>query len=81
MKCMWIEIKHSSSPPRLDMYRNSAVDYALFDDFVVVMTKISECNSDRVLLGDFNIDLLKSQPAWESTVSLVCSNLNAVQQE
>ena len=34
------------------------------------MDKVNESNSNRGLLGDFNIDLLKSQPAWESTTSL-----------
>ena len=35
-----------------------------------MMDKVNEGNSDIVLLGYFNIDLLKSQPAWESTTSL-----------
>ena len=35
-----------------------------------MMDKVSEGDSDIVLLGDFNIELLKSQPAWESTTSL-----------
>ena len=34
------------------------------------MDKVNEGNANIVLLGDFNIDLLKSQPAWESTTSL-----------
>ena len=35
-----------------------------------MMDKVNEGNSNIVLPGDFNIDLLKSQPAWESTTSL-----------
>ena len=69
---MWVEIKHSSSSATLVryVYRNPAVTYAWFDDFVEMMAKISEGNSNIVLLGDFSIDLLKSQPAWESTTCL-----------
>ena len=52
------------------LYRNSAATYAWFDDFVEMMDKVNEGNSNIILLGDFNIDLLKSQPAWESTTSL-----------
>ena len=37
---------------------------------VDVLDKVNECNSSIVLLGDFNIDLFKPQPAWESTTSL-----------
>ena len=69
---MWVEIKHSSSSAALAGYvhRNLAVTYAWFDDFVKMMDKVNKGNSNIVLLGDFNIDLLKSQPAWESTTSL-----------
>ena len=59
--------------PWLDVYiiyRNPTVTSAWLDDFVKMMDKVSEGNSNIVLLGDFNIDLLKSQPAWESTTSL-----------
>ena len=35
-----------------------------------MMDKVNEGNSNIVLLGDFSVDLLKSQPAWESTTSL-----------
>ena len=52
------------------MYRNPAVTHAWFGGFVEMMDKVSEGDSDIVLLGDFNIELLKSQPAWESTTSL-----------
>ncbi|WP_419598339.1 reverse transcriptase domain-containing protein [Thiolapillus sp.] len=72
VECMWVEVKHSSSKATLVgyVYRNPAATYAWFDDFVHMMDKVNECNSNIVLLGDFNIDLFKSQPAWESTISL-----------
>ncbi|WP_419623937.1 endonuclease/exonuclease/phosphatase family protein, partial [Thiolapillus sp.] len=72
VECMWVEVKHSSSNATLVgyVYRNPAATYAWFDDFVDMMDKVNECNSNIVLLGDFNIDLFKSQPAWKSTISL-----------
>ena len=72
VECMWVEIKHSPSSATLVgyVYRNPAVTYAWFDDFVKMMDKVSEGNSNIVLLGDFSIDPLKFQPAWESTTSL-----------
>ena len=74
VECMWVEVKHSSSNTTLVVCinRNPAVVYAWFDDFVDMMDKVNECNSNVVLLGDFkfNTDLLKSQPASKSTISL-----------
>ena len=52
------------------MYRNPAATCAWFNDLVDMMDKVNECNPNIVLLGDFNIDLFKSQPAWESTISV-----------
>ena len=34
---------------------------------VETMDKVNESNSNIVVLGDFNTDLLKSHPVWEST--------------
>ena len=72
MECMWVEVKHSSSKATLVgyVYRNPVATYAWFDDFMDMMDKVNECNSNIVFLGDFNIDLFKSQPAWESTISV-----------
>ena len=49
---MSVEVKHSSSNATLVgyVYRNSAVAYAWFDDFVHMMDKVNECNSNVVLL-------------------------------
>ena len=72
VECMCAEVRHSFSNATLVgyVYRNPAVTYAWFDDFVDMMDKVNECNSNIVLLGDFNIDLFKSQNAWESIISL-----------
>ena len=34
------------------------------------MDRVQGCNLNVVLLGDFNIDMQKSNPAWDSTISL-----------
>ena len=69
---MWVEVKLSAYSAILVGYvhRNPAVTYAWYDDFVEMMDTVNESNSIIVLLGDFKIGLLKSQPAWESTISL-----------
>ena len=84
VECMWVEIKHLASPAVLvgDVYRNPAATHPWFDDFVQMMDKVCESNPNIVLLGDFNIDLLKPQPTWSSErLCLVCANKYAVQQE
>ena len=65
---MWVEVKLSAYSAILVGYvhRNPAVTYAWYDDFVEMMDTVNESNSIIVLLGDFKIGLLKSQPAWES---------------
>ena len=52
VECMWVEIKHSPSSATLVgyVYRNHAVTYAWFDDFVKMMDKVNEGNSNIVLL-------------------------------
>ena len=35
-----------------------------------MMDRVQDCKLNVVLLGDFNIDMQKSIPAWDSTVSL-----------
>ena len=44
--------------------------YAWFDDFVQMMDKVNDCNSNITFLEDLNMDPLKSQHVWESTTSL-----------
>ena len=72
VECMWVEVKLSASSAILVGYvsRNPAVTYAWCGNFVEMMDKVNERSSKIILLGDFNIDVLKSHPAWESTTSL-----------
>ena len=52
------------------IYRNPAATHTWFDDFVQMRDKVCESNPNIVLLGDFNIVLLKPQPTWSSAMSL-----------
>ena len=73
VECMWVEYRRCSrSPPILIgfIYRNPAENFAWHDEFVSMMDSVTKYNNKLLLLGDFNYDLMKSQPAWESTVSL-----------
>ena len=68
---MWVEVKHSSSNATLVGY----VHRILFRHMLGLMTvemmdKVNKNSFNVVLLGDFNTDLLKYQPAWESIMSL-----------
>lgn len=73
VECMWIELKrHPRSPSVLIgfVYRNPAENFAWHDEFVNMMDSVTRHNNKVLILGDFNYDLMKPQPAWESTVSL-----------
>jgi exonuclease III len=75
VECMWIQFKRSEKDSPLlvgFVYRNPASQYSWYDDFVAMMdlvtTKHSKAN--YILLGDFNIDLLRPHSSWDSTLSL-----------
>ena len=75
VECMWLQFKRSEKDSPLlvgFVYRNPASQYSWYDDFVAMMdlvtTKHSKAN--YILLGDFNIDLLKPHSSWDSTLSL-----------
>jgi hypothetical protein len=72
IECMWVEIKYSMLPPLLIgyVYRNPASTYNWFDDFVFMMDTVNSKNRNILLLGDFNFDLFKPQPVWQSTTTL-----------
>ena len=72
VECMWLQVKHSKAAPLLVgyLYRNPASTFLWYDNFVQMMDKVCENNPNVILLGDFNIDMFKQQPAWNSTVTL-----------
>ena len=72
IECIWVEIKDSKRKPLLVgyVYRNPASSQGWPDDFISMMDKVTECNANILLLGDFNIDLFKQPPAWNNTTVL-----------
>ena len=72
VESIWVEVKHSKSPSLLVgyVYRNPASTLEWLDDFVKMMDKVSECNTNILILGDFNYDLNKPQTTWITTTSL-----------
>ena len=72
IECIWVEIKDSKTKPLLVgyVYRNPASSQGWPDDFISMMDKVTECNANILLLGDFNIDLFKQTPAWNNATAL-----------
>ena len=72
---VWLEIQTCKSSILVGyIYRNPASTFGWYDQFVTMMDRVQGCNLIVVLLGDFDTDMQKSNPAWDSTISL--SGLN-----
>ena len=69
IECIWIEIKYSKSSPLLlgYVYRHPDSKDEWIDDFSEMMDAIQTRNRNIILQGDFNFNLLESQPSWQST--------------
>ena len=67
------ECKRSISFCMFFLYRNPSVSYEWFDDFVQMIDNLraAKSHADILLLGDFNIDLLKPHSSWDSTITLL----------
>ena len=67
VECVFLEFKkgHGQSELIGNIYRNPATDpSAWIDDFIHLMDSIDVNNKKVTLLGDFNLDLYKSQAGW-----------------
>ena len=55
------------------LYRNPSASCEWFDNFVQMIDSIHtvKAHGDILVLGDFNIDLLKPHSFWDSTVILL----------
>ena len=55
------------------LYRNPSASYEWFDNFVQMIDHIHTVkhHSDILVLGDFNIDLLKPHSSWDSIITLL----------
>ena len=75
VESMWVQLKRSAKDSTIlicILYRNPSYNYAWYDDFVHMMDLVTAANpkSDYIILGDFNIDLLKPHTSWKSTCNL-----------
>ena len=52
------------------MYRNPASSQGWSDDSINMMDNVTGSNANILLSGDFNSDLFKQAPAWNSITSL-----------
>ena len=71
VESVWLEIQtHKSSILVGYIYRNPAATFDWYDQFVTMLDKVQDCKLNVVLLGGFDIDMQKTNPAWDSTISL-----------
>jgi exonuclease III len=70
LECMWLEAKLTKPVFICVLYRNPCFTNAWCDEFVEMMDKVNTNNKPIIILGDFNIDFLKSQIPWQSTINL-----------
>ena len=67
VECVFLEFKkgHGQSELIGNIYRNPATDPSTWiDDFINLMDSVDVNNKKVTLLGDFNLDLYKSQAGW-----------------
>ena len=74
VECIWLEYRpkpHSPSSLICFLYRNGASSAEWYDDFSDMLDCIYKINPNRdiLLLGDFNIDLIKPHPRWSSVLT------------
>ena len=55
------------------LYRNPSASHEWFDNCVQMIDNINTVkpDADILVLGDFNIDLLKAHSSWDSTITLL----------
>ena len=72
IKYIGIEITDFKTKPQLAgyVYRNPASSQGWSDDSIKMMDKVTEGDANILLLNDFNIDLFKQPPAWNSITSI-----------
>jgi hypothetical protein len=68
---MWFEAKLNKPVHIRMLYRNPSSTYAWYDEFVEMMDRVNTYNKSIIVIGDFNIDLLKSQLSWQSILNVV----------
>lgn len=68
IECIWLQIHLKGTKPMLIgfLYRNPDERIEWFDRFELMMDDVLNHSTDIMLLGDFNIDLLKPHKKWKS---------------
>ena len=71
VESVWLEIQTPKSSILISyVYRNPAATFDWYDQFVTMRDRVQGCKLNVVLLGDFNIDMQKTSPAWDSMIYL-----------
>ena len=75
IECVWLELKPHTHEPSLFvfyLYRNPAVTFEWYDSFVLMLDDVYKAKNraDVLILGHFNIDMLKPHSYWDSTLAL-----------
>ena len=75
IECVWLELKPHAHGPSLFacyLYGNPAVTFEWYDSFVHILDDVYNVKkrADVLILGDFNIDMLKPHSCWNSTLAL-----------
>ena len=74
IECLWLELKEQNRRSHLIgiVYRNpDEVLFDWYDRFIQMSDTIGFADKNIHLLGDFNIDLLRTNNAWECAIELV----------
>ena len=76
VECIWLELKPCTSAPNICvciLFRNPSASYEWSDNFVQMKDSIHTVkpHADILVLGGFNIDLLKPNSSWDSTIALL----------
>ena len=74
VECIWLELKPSTSAPFIFvciLYRNPSASNEWFDNFVQMIDSIHAVkpHADILVLGDFNIELLKPHSSWDYNIA------------
>lgn len=74
IECIWLEFKLKKTAPPTYIcfaYRNPSARVDWYDHFIEMIDTVykAKANADILVLGDFNVDLLKPQPRWDGIIS------------
>ena len=71
IECIWIEIRLKGSKPMLIgfLYRNPDERANWFERFELLMEDAHTFYTEIILLGDFNIDLIRPQEKWKRIIN------------